>query len=83
VRRNFTDGGGAIVTVLPKAWRDHKMADHQEHDECEDKQSRKSEQMACILENTHQALSTTAQSWDADPFQVICNTHFRHGLMQL
>jgi len=35
--------------------------------------------MACIFEDTHQGLSTTDQSWAADPFQVICNTQLSFG----
>jgi hypothetical protein len=83
VRRNFTDGGGPIVTVLPKARWDHEVADHQEHDECEDKKPRKPEQMACILENTHRDLSTTAESSAADSIQVICNTQRSYSLLQV
>jgi hypothetical protein len=83
MRRYFTDGGGPIVTVLPKARWDHEVADHQEHDECEDKQPRKSEQMACIVEDTHQSLSTTAESWAADSIQVICNTQLSYSLLQV
>ena len=49
-RCNFTNGSRSIVAILPKARWNYEMADHQEHNECENEQSRKSEQMTCILE---------------------------------
>ena len=59
VSRNFADCRPAIVPVLPKALGDHEVAHHQKHEKGEDEQPRKPEKMSCILEDTHETLSTT------------------------
>jgi cyanate permease len=43
VSGDFSDGCAAIVTVLAKAWGNDEVADHQENEEREDKEPRKSE----------------------------------------
>jgi hypothetical protein len=49
----FTNGGAAIVPVLAKALGDNEVAHHQKHQECEDKEPRKTEKMSSILQRTH------------------------------
>ena len=63
--RNFADGRPAIVPILAKALGHNVVAHHQKHQEGEDKEPRKPEKMPCILENTHQTLSTTPLQGDS------------------
>jgi hypothetical protein len=59
MRGDFADGGSTIVPILPKALGDNEMAHHQKHQKGENEKPRKPEKMPCILEDTHQDLSTT------------------------
>jgi hypothetical protein len=57
---NFADGVAAVVPILPKALGDNVVAHHEKHQKGEDEEPRKPEKMACIFEDAHRDLFTTA-----------------------